>query len=247
MRRFMFVFAAACGLAASARAGGAEDEATAVQALHDKGAGVKGDEDQRPLQVLAAGAARAAAGDVLPAVGVDFHGDKATDEAFGRVASLPRLRRLDIGESQVTDAGLDALKNSFKLQKLYLTETSVGDAGLARLKDLDRLEVLDLARTKITNAGLKRLAPLEALRVLDLSDTAVDAAGVAELKKLADAKKLGNLQELYLLGCKPKAAKALAVGLPGYYTSPLWPADERPFEDKVLDLEKALPQLKVVR
>jgi internalin A len=213
MRRFLLAFAAAaCGLTAFARERGAE-ETTAILALREAGAVVLEDVTDPDK----------------PALRVDFSG-RATDEALKSLAALPRLRRLDLGASKVTDAGMGPLKNSFKLQKLYLYETSVGDAGLARLKDLDRLEVLDLAKTKVTNAGLKELAPLEALRVLDLSDTAVDADGVVELKKLADAKKLANLQELYLTGLKPADAK-----------------QGEAFEEKVLDLQKALPQLKVVR
>jgi hypothetical protein len=214
MRRFLLAFAAAaCGLSASARERGAE-ETKAVEALRAAGAEVVEDESDPER----------------PAVRVDFTGDKATDEAVKPLAALVRLRRLNLRESRVTDAGLAHVKGLFKLQKLYLYDTRVGDAGLARLKDLDRLEVLDLAKTKVTDAGLKELAPLEALRVLDLSDTAVDADGVAGLKKLADVKKLANLQELYLLGLKP--------------------ADEKQAEDfeaKVLELQKALPQLKVVR
>jgi len=213
MRRFLLIFAAACGLSASARERGAE-ETKAVEALRAAGAEVTEDESDPDR----------------PAVRVEFTGDQATDEALKPLAALVRLRRLNLRESKVADAGLEPLKNLFKLQKLYLYRTAVGDAGLARLKDLDRLEVLDLAKTKVTDAGLKELAPLEALRVLDLSDTAVDADGVAELKKLVEAKKLANLQELYLVGLKPGGEKK---------------AED--FEAKVLELQKALPQMKVVR
>jgi len=159
-----------------------------------------------------------------PALRMTFGGDRATDAELGALPALTRLRRLDLSGSKITDAGMVNLKGLFKLQKLYLHDAAITDAGLASLKELDRLEVLDLSKTKVTDAGLPRLADLQKLRLLDLSETGVTAEGFESLKKLAD------LQELHVRGLKPADDKQAAA-----------------FEDKVLDLQKALPQLKVVR
>jgi hypothetical protein len=158
-----------------------------------------------------------------PAVGVDLGGDKISDADLAPLESLPRLRRLYLGGAHITDAGLAHISRLAKLQKLYLAGTPITDAGLERLQDLLRLQVLDLANTKVTDAGLAHLEDMPKLQVLDLSHTAVTGAGLAHLKKL-DA-----LKELYLLGDKPEGEKGSE------------------FEEKVLDLQKAQPQVKVVR
>jgi hypothetical protein len=158
-----------------------------------------------------------------PAVRVDLGGDKVSDADLAALESLPRLRRLYLGGAHITDAGLDHIRRLTELQKLYLADTPVTDAGLPRLKDLCRLQVLDLSRTRVTDAGLAQLEDMPRLQVLDLSHTATTGAGLAHLKKL------DGLKELYLLGDKAEGDKGSE------------------FEEKVLDFQKAQPQVKVVR
>jgi hypothetical protein len=107
---------------------------------------------------------------------------------------------------------------------VYLHDTPVADAGLTHLLELDRMEVLDLSKTRIADAGLAQLAGLERRRQLDLRDGRATAAGLDAPKKLT------ALQHLDLGGLKPTDEKAAAA-----------------FEDKVLEWQKAIPGLAVLR
>jgi len=49
------------------------------------------------------------------------------------------------------------LKRFPKLKRLYLGNTQVTDAGLVNLKGLARLERLDLSGTRVTDAGVAEL------------------------------------------------------------------------------------------
>jgi Leucine rich repeat/Leucine Rich repeat len=158
-----------------------------------------------------------------PAVRVDLAGDKVSDADLAPLEALTHLRRLNLDGAHITDAGLAHVQRLGKLQKLYLAHTPVTDAGLARLEDLTRLEVLDLAGAAITDAGLAHLEDMPKLQVLDLSHTQITGAGLAHLKKL------DGLRELYLVGDKPEGDKGSE------------------FEEKVLEFQKAQPQVKVVR
>ncbi len=168
-----------------------------------------------------------------PALRVDLGGDKIGDADLAALESLPHLQQLYLAGSHITDAGLAHLRRLTKLRKLYLSDTAITDAGLASLEDLARLEVLDLSGTKITDAGLAHLEDMPRLRVLDLSRTKVTAAGLDHLKKL------DGLNELYLIGLKPKNE-------PGVEAKP---EDDKAaaFEKKVLEFRKEQPQVKVVR
>jgi hypothetical protein len=64
---------------------------------------------------------------------------------------------LDLGATQVSDAGLENLKGLTQLQSLDLGGTRVTDAGLNDLKRLTQLKNLFLWRTTVTNEGVKRL------------------------------------------------------------------------------------------
>ena len=56
-----------------------------------------------------------------------------------------------------------------KLSRLALSDTAITDDGLAELVNMKSLTTLDLRRTKITDFGLKELAGLSELRNLQLS------------------------------------------------------------------------------
>jgi hypothetical protein len=59
------------------------------------------------------------------------------------------------------------------VRKVDLSDSKVTNAGLAHLKTLRDLEELDLARTDVTDAGLKHLQGLVKLRSLSLIGTKV--------------------------------------------------------------------------
>src|SRR3954452_8589773 len=88
--------------------------------------------------------------------------------------------RVDLGNTQVTDADLKDLKELQSLQELSLGGTKVTDTGLKQLKDLKSLHVLYLTRTKVTGTGLKEL---KSLQTLLLYDSKVTDVGLKELKE----------------------------------------------------------------
>ena len=78
----------------------------------------------------------------------------------GRLAKLPAPTTgfgLDLGRTQVTDAGLKELAGLKSLQTLNLDFTKVTDAGLKELAGLNSLQSLYLWGTKVTGAGFEEL------------------------------------------------------------------------------------------
>ena len=65
-----------------------------------------------------------------------------TDGALKHVASLRRLRQLDVSGSRITDAGLPQLYGLQQLEELHISMTHVTDSGLRKLQ-------LQLPRTKV--------------------------------------------------------------------------------------------------
>jgi hypothetical protein len=94
------------------------------------------------------------------------------------------LRELDLGFTDVTDEGLEKLKDLVELRRLVLTGTAISDAGCAHLAELTKLEELELSGTKISNDGLRSLRRLQALRRLGLDNTPISDRGLAELAHL---------------------------------------------------------------
>ncbi len=65
---------------------------------------------------------------------------------------------LDLGGTQLTDAGLEPLKTLKGLEILSLQRTSITDAGLTHLMGMTGLRSLDLSvNSKVTDAGIARL------------------------------------------------------------------------------------------
>jgi len=67
-------------------------------------------------------------------------------------------------DTQVTDAGLEHLKDLPNLQTLLLNDTQVTDAGLEHLKKLPNVECLGLGGTQVSDAGLGHLNGLTKLK-----------------------------------------------------------------------------------
>ena len=97
---------------------------------------------------------------------------------------FPRLKQLEIDDTQVSDAGLEPLSRFRELEDLRLSGTRVTDAGLKHLAGMPNLKVLTLRQTNVTDAGLKHLAGMSNLEMLDLYQTNVTDAGLAHLECL---------------------------------------------------------------
>ena len=105
-----------------------------------------------------------------------------TDIGLPHLAGLTELEHLTLASSQVDDDGLECLTGLTHLRILGLSYTKVTDAGLEHINRLSHLETLYLGGTKVTDAGLKYLKGLNRLQTLDLRETQVTDAGFEHLK-----------------------------------------------------------------
>jgi len=64
---------------------------------------------------------------------------------------------LELGDTQVTDAGIAHLRELRELRALSLSGTQVTDGALAHVSALRSLEVLDLTGTQVTDEGVEGL------------------------------------------------------------------------------------------
>ena len=90
-----------------------------------------------------------------------------TDACMKDIASLPKLKRLDLQGNAITDKGLKLLKGK-KLEFLVLRTTKITDRGIDEIKDMTSLRYLDVVNTKVTNTSLRKLKGIPELEVLGL-------------------------------------------------------------------------------
>src|SRR5262249_51493484 len=120
-------------------------------------------------------------------IGWGFH---LTDKGFGHLSGLKRLRILDVDNSKMTDASLDAVGKLTNLEQLQIAGEGFTDRGLARLEGLSHLKSLSLGRGehRITDAGLDSVKRLKSLEHLELDGSHLSDEGIATLRKLTNLK-----------------------------------------------------------
>ena len=102
-------------------------------------------------------------------IAVDLSGSWVTDTDLEQLASLPRLAKLNLGHTRISDQGMRRLKRLENITSLDLTYAElVTDEGLTALRGWKHLERLKLRGTKITDAGVAHLAGLTTLAALDV-------------------------------------------------------------------------------
>ena len=83
---------------------------------------------------------------------------KIGDNGLRLIASnWPRITAMNVSETAITDAALDALPSLPNLGKLDIRETQVSDSGIGSLKKLKKLKWLNITGTQITAAGVAEL------------------------------------------------------------------------------------------
>ena len=139
---------------------------------------------------------------------VQFSG-KAKDLAAVRL--FPSLEEVTLHPFGVREAWIDLapLASIPHLRKLELGTVGIGDDDLAHIAGLTELEELELCYSKVTDRGLRHLRSLRNLRFLWLQGTAVTDAGVDDLLHLK------NLRLLEVPSGVTKNGRArLRAGLP---------------------------------
>ncbi|PYQ68703.1 MAG: hypothetical protein DMG04_31030, partial [Acidobacteria bacterium] len=111
-------------------------------------------------------------------------GTRVTDLGLAKLASLEKLRRLDLSGSSITASGLRSLTAFRNLQRLSLWNVkAIDDSVGSSLEALTNLTSLDLSNTPVGDETLRRVARLPHLRRLYVSETNVTAQSVDALKK----------------------------------------------------------------
>lgn len=104
--------------------------------------------------------------------------------ALGRLAAGNRLVEvdtLDLSDTDITDAGLEYIRDLPDVRFLFLRRTTVTDVGVRCILRLEKIEWLDLSETDVTDAGVRWLSTLPALTVLYLEGTRVTTEAVWDL------------------------------------------------------------------
>jgi uncharacterized protein (TIGR03067 family) len=109
----------------------------------------------------------------------------------GLISRLPAPTAVALGNSARGDTVFLLLRNVQGLVRLDLSQTEVSDAGLTELKRHQTLEVLDVSCAKrVTEKGVAALADLPKLRVLNVRGLKVTPAGLMPLTNLQNLKVL---------------------------------------------------------
>ncbi len=144
---------------------------------------------QAELDAIAA--VKKAGGSVLQVAQNDHRLDIAFHLADGKigddqVATVKPLGNiiysLNLRGTEVTDKGLEQLKDLKSLVRLHLERSKITDAGLAHLAGLENLEYLNLYGVEVTDAGVQSLAGLKKLKRLYVWQTKVTEEGQAKFK-----------------------------------------------------------------
>ena len=122
---------------------------------------------------------------------MDLSASWTTDGDLDRVAGMARLERLSLGQTRVTDAGLERLRGLKGLRELdlYFAEFFTDD-GVAALTGMQKLERLSLRGTKVTSRVFEPVSKLAGLRSLDVSYSQIDDSGVEMLAELPALERL---------------------------------------------------------
>src|SRR6185437_9681165 len=124
------------------------------------------------IDLLGGRSSRDSAGHV---VGVDLRNAWITDADLEKLAGLPRLERINLGYTKITDLGLEHLAplENVKVLDLYYAEY-VTDLGIAHLKRWRNLEHLNVRGTKVTSSVFEHVAKMTQLRFLDVGYSRVN-------------------------------------------------------------------------
>lgn len=99
-----------------------------------------------------------------------------------QLGRISRLRYLALGDTSLTDAGLQHLRES-KLTSLGLSRTRISDVGIESLSDQTDLYELDLTDTAVSDIGLESLYNLVNIKKVRLTETQTTADGRNKLRK----------------------------------------------------------------
>ncbi|MEZ6195634.1 MAG: hypothetical protein R3F20_07880 [Planctomycetota bacterium] len=142
---------------------------------------------------------------------------KYTDGALAELGRMPRLARLGLSGTEISDAGLRTLVGGgAPLRALDLSTTSISTAGLAQLQALAGLEELDFSgANRFVDADAEAIGALPHLRVARLGRAGMGVSDLTDagLRRLVAG---GRFEDLELVGCVKLTSSAMETlaGLP---------------------------------
>lgn len=199
------------------------------------------------VQELGGRVERDSTGDIIA---LHLRGTWVTDAELLDVARLPKLERLDLAHTRVTDEGLLYLKPAKQIQDLNLFYAEqITDRGLSAIKDWQHLKRLNIRGTRIADGALSIIGGLPQLESLDIAyteftDNGLDAlVPLTHLQHLAIGRSKLTKNALEVLRLLP-TLESLDLGGPhpgpgGYRRTAGSPMDD--------DLPAAVTELKQLR
>jgi len=128
-------------------------------------------------------------------VGVTMKGPEIGDEQLAKVVDLPDISWINLGESNVTSAGLASVAKLKSLRTVDLTNTQVSD--LTELTNLPELADLRLDYcSKVNLEHLPALAKIPSLRALGANSLRLQDEGIAVLAENT------GLEQLHIMGTR---------------------------------------------
>ena len=91
---------------------------------------------------------------------------------------------LNLGNSSLTDTGMQMIAKLNNITRLHLNNTAITDNGLAQLKADTNLHYINLVHTSVTAKGVGELKTIKNLRSIYLYQSAVDKTEWPALKKI---------------------------------------------------------------
>lgn len=131
---------------------------------------------------------RDAAGNV---VAVNLRGAWVDDMEMIDIARLPKLQRLDLSHTRITDEGMLHLKPASQIEDLNLYYAEwITDQGMTAIKNWKKLKRLDVRGTRISNGTLEIVSHMPQLEALDISNSQITDNGMDMLITLINLKEL---------------------------------------------------------
>lgn len=131
-------------------------------------------------------------------------GSSVTDEQMRVIRRVATLESLNVGGSQVTDAGLALLDKCVRLKTLRFAKTAVNGSAFEKLRALPELENVCADNCQLGDDALALLAECPRLRVVEVSSASITDRGA---RALGGAQRL---EEVILCGdITPHGAESL--------------------------------------
>ena len=112
-----------------------------------------------------------------------------TDRGLDEIRDMATLKLLDISYDKITDKAFDAIGKLKNLERLRVDHASINGTGFKQLAGLKNLTELQVGNNPINDEGLKYLKRLS-LRILNLSHTEITDRGIDEIKDITTLKLL---------------------------------------------------------